>query len=163
MTRKYFLLLCYYLFFSLGSRFSLAQTIPIQPQVRQFLGNNASTILAEAEIVEVFQLEPFPKSKSNTSFNGFNILKKNTLSLNKVYSIKKILGNDANYGFDEFMKNCTFTPSLGIRFRKQDKVLDVLVCFDCDVWRFVGEQLDKTEDFDPAHQQMKSFYLTAFL
>ncbi len=159
MIRYIFIWLCCCIVFH---RNTLAQNVPIQPQVKNFLGTKAASILSEAETVQAFLLDPFPNASATEQFNGFKVLKKSTLSAKNSTIIKTILGTDAHYGFDQLMKNCTFTPSLGLRFYKNGQTLDVLICLDCDVWRFIGYQLNKTEDFDPAHQQVREFILMAF-
>lgn len=160
MTRRYWLFLCCCLCY-MYSGYAYAQHIPIQPKVKQFLGTNASAILAEATSIEVFLLEPLP-SAGGEQFNGFKVLKRSLLTPENSIAIKKILGTDAHYGFDNLMKNCIFTPSLGLRFHHNGQTLDVLINTDCNVWRFVGNQLNKTEDFDPAQKQVKDFLQMAF-
>ncbi|MEA5404380.1 hypothetical protein VB776_15715 [Arcicella sp. DC2W] len=119
-------------------------------KLRHFLGTNASKTIIQAEQVTPFLLYPF--KHDGDTFAGYTVRKKGvSLTQNEVISLKEIICSDRNYAFDNLMKNCTFTPILGLEFKKGTQIVQVLICLDCDVWRFVGNDLNKEEDFDVAH------------
>ncbi len=138
------------------------QNFPVEQQkVKRFLGYSSYKILMEAEQINGFLLDPF--RHDGETFGGFSIRKK-TSSLTAIQSmeLKKILSSDANYAFDNMMKNCTFTPKLGLEFRKGTQILRILISYDCRVWRFVGEGINKEEDFDPSYELMLAYLQKIF-
>ncbi len=138
----------------------IKETNPIQSKAKRFLGSSA-IIIMEAEQVTAYLLDA--NKHTGQIFEGFTIIKKGKpLTLNNIEEIKRILSTDATYGFDNFRKNCTFTPILGIEFKKKGKTVRILVSFDCNVWRFIGDNINKEEDFDPARSIMLDYYKKLF-
>ncbi len=130
-------------------------------RLRLFLGTNASKTIIQAEQITPFLLHPF--KHDGETFAGYTVRKKGvSLTQNEVISLKKIICSDRNYAFDNMMKNCTFTPILGLEFKKDTQIVQVLICLDCDVWRFVGHNLNKEEDFDIAHELMINYLRKTF-
>ena len=128
---------------------------------RLFLGMNASKTIVQAEQITPFLLYPF--KHDGETFAGYTVRKKGALlTQNEIISLKKIICSDRNYAFDNLMKNCTFTPILGLEFKKGTQIVQVLICLDCDVWRFVGHNLNKEEDFDIAHERMINYLRQIF-
>lgn len=136
------------------------QELKPETKVRTFLGSEAS-IMADADEIEVFKLGNYGKQKQN--FEGFLILGKSRKLLPKeILSIKKIFCSDITYDFDEWQKNCTFTPSLGLEFKKGNRKLRLLICYDCYVLRFVGGGIVREEDFDSSKKRIIKIYLDFF-
>lgn len=129
--------------------------------LRNFIGKNASTTILFAEQITPFLLHPF-KHEGET-FGGFSIRKKGTsLKHQEMTEVKKLFCEDINYVFNDLMKNCMFTPIFGLEFKKGAQTVQVLICLDCDVWRFVGQDLNKEEDFDMAHSLILNYLKRIF-
>lgn len=132
-----------------------------QLKVQRFLGMTSFKIMVEAEQINCYLLDPF--RHDGETFGGYSIRKKGyAISTINCLELKKILSTDANYAFDNMMKNCTFTPKLGLEFKKGTQILRLLVSYDCRVWRFVGEGINKEEDFDPSYELMMSYLQKIF-
>jgi hypothetical protein len=132
-----------------------------QQKVKSFLGMPSFKTMMEAEQITSYLLDPF--KHDGETFGGFSIRKKGfILSPMNSMELKRIVSTDANYGFDNMMKNCTFSPRLGLEFRKGTQVLRLLVCYDCKVWRFIGESINKEEDFDPSFELMMAYLQKIF-
>ncbi len=132
-----------------------------QHKVKRFLGSSSFKIIMEAEQINGYLLEPF--RHEGETFGGYSIRKKGyAISTINCLELKKILSTDASYAFDNMMKNCTFTPKLGLEFKKGTQILRLLVSYDCRVWRFVGEGINKEEDFDPSYELMMSYLQKIF-
>lgn len=129
--------------------------------LKRFLGTNASKTILLAEKITPFLLYPF--KHDGETFAGYAVRKKgNELTQNEIGILKKIICSDKNYIFDNLMKNCMFTPILGLEFKKGTQIVQVLICLDCDVWRFVGQNLNKEEDFDAVHQMIVNYLRQIF-
>ena len=134
--------------------------VRLQQKVRNFLGSAAS-LLIEADEIIAYKLGVYKESQPN--FEGFTILSKPLkLQPKQSFNIKKLFATDAVYSFDKFRKNCTFTPALGLEFKKGNRKLRLLICYDCNVLRYMHDGLIKEEDFDLYKKQVKMVYLGIF-
>jgi hypothetical protein len=134
--------------------------VRLQQKVRIFLGSAAS-VLIEADEITAYKLGIYKDNQPN--FEGFSILSKPIkLQPKQSLNIKKLFATDAVYSFDKFRKNCTFTPTLGLEFKKGNRTLRLLICYDCNVLRYVHDGLTKEEDFDLCKKQVEMVYLSIF-
>ncbi|MEI7582749.1 caspase family protein [Runella sp.] len=146
---------------AMSSTPSKSTTALAEAKVTGFLGTSVASTIMQAERVNVYLLYPF--KHDGQTFEGFRIRKKiDNLSASQIQPLKSIIGNTASYSFDQLVKNCIFSPLVGVEFQKGNDTVKLLLCTDCDVWRFYNNNTKKEEDFDNAHADVVNWIKTIF-
>lgn len=117
-----------------------------------FLGKDICKVIQQSKIVKSYLLDPVATSTDTTpKFGGIPIFQKGkNLTISEADLLKKIVFNSKNYGLDSIVKNCVFTPGVGLEFIAGVQKVQLLICYECNEWRFVYKGKQKHEDCDPA-------------
>ncbi|MGX7689527.1 hypothetical protein ACWA1C_20340 [Flectobacillus roseus] len=130
--------------------------VEMDSTVRFFLGDSASLILSQSRDIRIFRLGN-KEQDSHEGFEGY-VIKKNwkIQSITQIDRLKRFLKNGKNYGIDQYVKNCTFNPTVGISVIYRGEHVNILVCPSCQVWRFIYKSNIKEEDFKFLFQDFQS-------
>ena len=107
------------------------------------LADDAAKILAKAEKIELYSLDPSrirDKDKLKDDFHGFGILGKTTLK----GDAKKDLVSAFQKGLaGQIDPAACFNPRHGIRATYDSKTVDLVICFECAQFMVYGDKDDK--------------------
>ncbi|MEI7582751.1 hypothetical protein [Runella sp.] len=121
-----------------------------------FLGSPLIDIIQHADSVKAFVLNP--QSDQEPKLEGFTITQKPLLlSKYQIIQLRRIINTQRNWVLDKTDKLCPFVPTLGFEFICRGEDVKMLVCLECNMWRFIHRDSSKTEDCDPAHQIWLTF------
>ena len=116
-----------------------------------FLGWQRFEVLLEADRVESYRLgeEDHPEG-----IGGRRVLSRGpNLTAGQVAALEALLIDPDSYVFSS-VKRCDPTPQVALRHVRGDETVDVILCFDCDIWEFDFQGRASIEDFDPVRPQL---------
>ena len=125
----------------------------IPPSVKKFHGDERLAILKQADRIEAFRVDGMVQPKQNTA-GGYKILSKGkSLSKQQTQVFQQLLFSEKSYAF-EVAKGCEPIPGIVLRVYSKKEFVDVIFCFQCDMWGFQHKGKSKWEDFDPARPKL---------
>ncbi len=123
--------------------------------VENFLGKEIVDILQNADSVESYLIEQFKAPKPNL-LAGYPIIEKGpNLTDEQKRDAVSILFNDKSYDFS-ILKKCMFVPQFGLKFKKGNASVVVLLYYGCDMMVFAHGSREIMTNFDPSHHQMQA-------
>lgn len=122
----------------------------IDTSLVRFLGMPLLTVLMNSDSIQGSLLDTDRNAKETTSFGTYALLQKGTkLPFRQQDFLMSIVTTTESYGLDSLVKNCLFNPAVGFEFFYKNQKAQLLICFDCDEWRFTfAGQPIKQEDCD---------------
>lgn len=136
--------------------------LEVARDVKNFLGEKMLAVIAAPDQVESFRLNSAQDKNSPKTLAGFPILKQGPdLNQDQIKKIQSLIFDVNSYHFG-VEKSCKFQPEMGLKFIKEDKVIDVLFSFSCDLWLFAHEGEEKIEDSDPVRETLIQFAYSLF-
>lgn len=127
-------------------------------KMKSFLGKSLLDIIAKPDSAIMFAID----SKQRDTLNGFMSFK--VIKSKKVDFLKanNFLLDSANYQFDSVLKKCSFRPTIGLVYYKNNKVAKIGIATDCGIIKFQMDTLILSEDCDNAILKYKNFYFQIF-
>ena len=132
----------------------------MSPEVREFLGADIVRILGGANQAASFRLKtalmPAKADSGGNLISGYKVVAKGA-PLQGV-ALKGFLDRVFDAGSYDFKsaKKCVFVPDYALRFQHGKDQVDVLLAFNCQLWRFVHNGKGRVEDFDPINASLKA-------
>lgn len=117
-----------------------------------FLGDSLLEVLLNADSIQSYLLDMSDTLTTTPKFAGISIFQKgNTLTFGQQDFLVSLVTLRDNYGIDSIVKSCIFNAGVGFDFFYKKQRLQLLICFDCDEWKFIFEgSTTKHEDCDAA-------------
>lgn len=126
-------------------------------QVREYLGPEVVRVLENAPVVFTGLIDTdIDDAKSLEGISDTYPLRESgpALSDAQVIEVRSLIFDDDNWEF-EIMKGCIFRPGVTFKFFTRDeKQVDLLLCFSCNQWGFVHNGKLLIEDNDRARTRL---------
>lgn len=130
--------------------------------MRDILGEQTSSVIAQATLVNAYEVESFvSENPADETLEGFKILQMATLDEHQTNWIKQLVLSQETYFFTEKQKQCLFLPKMGLQFVTGKDTSNILVSFKCDFTRFY-QGSPTTLHSDYGHEDFMEFYKTIF-
>lgn len=139
-------------------------------QVGKFLGPERVAILQQADRVETYRVKnPFQTSLDDPGPRVANLVwtaQGKPLTKPQIAELQNLVLSDSSYEW-EVAKGCEPAPGVVFRVFRKKEYVDVVVCFDCEMWAFGlntqdNESAELWEDFDPVVKPLAALAKAAF-
>jgi hypothetical protein len=137
---------------------------PLPPLVLQFLGPEAASIIAKAERVEAFRLDPSdqpPLKPGDREISGYRIIATGQAKgKESAARLAALLLDERSYWFKGPSKICKPEPTFAFRLWHERQHADVVLCFECTLLQVNPEVY--FDDFDPMRPELVKLAKAAF-
>jgi hypothetical protein len=137
----------------------------LDARVAAFLGADLISILADADRIETFLLQPSlaPENGTGPDFvAGYRWKARGAdLAPAQIAAFRALLFDAGSYDFD-VVKKCPMVPEYIFRVHAGGRSADVQLSFGCTMWAVADSGDWKVEDFDAATEALRAVVETVF-
>jgi hypothetical protein len=130
-----------------------ANEFKVDEKVKERFGSEVATMLENATTLDAYVLSPMEEvNDSVKSFMGYRVKDRlDSVTVEHLDTLRRLLGKQSSYIFDDAVKMCLFLPEVGYRLTDSSmNKLDVLVSSHCKEVRFYWKDDELVEDCDHA-------------